>query len=151
MLHRRVHRVIVLAALLLQASCSAITGAESDFERARTRWASQRPAAYDYTVRLSCFCGTEVTRAVVIVVRGNLVESRTYVDDGTAVPAPFNTVFPTIDGMFDTIQNAFDQHSARVDVSYDPALGYPVSIALDGSVNVADDERSYTLSNFHVR
>ncbi|MDB4891005.1 MAG: hypothetical protein JWL61_2860 [Gemmatimonadetes bacterium] len=151
MLHRRIHRVIVLAALLLQASCSAITGAESDFERARARWTSQRPAAYDYTLRLSCFCGGEVTRAVVIVVRGNLVESRTYADDGTGVPAQFTGAFPTIDGMFDTIQNAFDHHSARVAVTYDPALGYPVSIALDGAINVADDETSYTLSNFHVR
>ncbi len=149
--HRRIHPLIALAVLLLQASCSAITGAESDLERARARWTSQRPAAYDYTLRLSCFCGGEVTRAVVIAVRGNLVESRTYADNGTPVPAQFNSTFPTIDGMFDTIQTAFDHNAARVDVSYDPALGYPATIDLDGSVRVADDESSYTLSNFHVR
>ena len=151
MLHFRSRRMFVLAALLLPAGCSSITGAESDFERAHVRWSSRRPAAYDYTMRLSCFCGSEVTRPVVIVVRGNLVESRTYADNGAPVPAQYDIVFPTIDGLFDTIQKAFDQRAARVDVSYDPAMGYPVSIALDGATNVADDESSYTLSNFPVR
>ena len=151
MLHSRTPRMFVLAALLLSAGCSSITGSESERDRAHARWTSQRPAAYDYTMRLSCFCGSEVTRPVVIVVRGDLVESRTYADNGAAVPAQYNIVFPTIDGLFDTIQKAFDQRAARVDVSYDPALGYPVSIALDGATNVADDESSYTLSNFHVR
>ena len=144
-------RTIALAILLLQASCSAITGAESDFARARLLWRSERPSAYDYTLRLSCFCGGEVTRAVVIVVRGDVVESRTYADDGALVPAQFNGTFPTIDGMFDKIQDAIDRNSARVDVSYDPARGYPVSIALDGSTQIADDESSYTITNFHSR
>jgi len=149
--HRRIHRIIALAALLLQAGCSAITGAESDFERARSKWISLRPASYDYTLTLSCYCGGEVTRAVVIVVRGDVVESRTYADNGAVVPAQFNSTFPTIDGMFEEIEDGFDHDFARVDVSYDPALGYPVSIAFDGSVQIADDESWYTLTNFHVR
>jgi hypothetical protein len=149
--HHRIHRIIALAALLLQAGCSAITGAESDFERARSKWTSLRPAAYDYTVKLSCYCGGEVTRAIVIVVRGDVVESRTYADDGAVVPAQFNSTFLTIDGMFEKIEDGFDSNFARVDVRYDPAFGYPVSIAFDGSVQIADDESSYTLTNFHVR
>jgi hypothetical protein len=147
----RIHRIIALAALILQAGCSAITGAESDFARARLLWTSERPASYDYTLQLSCYCGGEVTRAVVIVVRGNAVESRKYADNGAVVPAQFNSTFPTIEGMFDVIANAIDHNSARVDVSYDPGLGYPTSIALDGSTRIADDESWYSLTNFHVR
>ena len=151
MLHRRIYRTFALAALLFQAGCSAITGPESDFARAQSQWASQRPFAYDYTVKLSCFCGSEATRAVVIVVRGDIVESRTYADNGAAVPAQYNSIFTTIDGMFARIAEAMDRNAAKVDVSYDPALGYPTSIALDGSVSIADDESWYTLTNFHVR
>ncbi|MEO5815353.1 MAG: DUF6174 domain-containing protein [Gemmatimonadaceae bacterium] len=151
MTYPRLHRSIALSVLLLQAGCSAITESESDFARARLLWTSERPAAYDYTLRLSCFCGSEVTRAVVVVVRGNAVESRKYADNGDAVSATFNSTFPTVDGMFNVIASAIDNHSARVDVSYDPILGYPTSIALDGSTMIADDESWYTLSNFRVR
>jgi hypothetical protein len=151
MLHHRIYRTLAMAALFFQASCGAITGPESDFTRAQSRWASQRPVAYDYTLKLSCFCGSEATRAVVILVRGDIVESRTYADNGAVVPAQYNSVFPTIEGMFDRIAAAIDQKAAKVDVSYDPALGYPTSIAFDGSLNVADDESWYTLTNFHIR
>ncbi|MEO8335348.1 MAG: DUF6174 domain-containing protein [bacterium] len=149
--HQRICRILALVTLLLQSGCSAITQAESEFARAHLRWDTQRPAAYDYTMRLSCFCGDAVTRAVVIVVRGKVGESRTYADDGSAVPAQFNDVFPTIDGVFELIADAIDHNSARVDVTYDPVYGYPTSIALDGSTQAADDESWRALSNFHVR
>ena len=147
----RTHRIIALAALFLHAGCSAITEAESDLTRARLKWDRQRPAAYDYTLSHSCFCTVDVTRAVVIVVRGNVVENRTYSDNGAAVPAQYNDIFPTIDGMFAVIFNATDRNAARVDVAYDPAFGFPTRIALDGSVKIADDESWYTLTNFHIR
>jgi hypothetical protein len=172
MLHIPIRRAFALVALLAQAGCSAVTPpeviqdstkrdsteselalsrAKSDFARSRALWTSARPATYDYTITVSCFCGREITRAVVVVVQGATVVSRTYVDDGTPVPAASISLFSTIEGVFDIIGNAVDHNYAHVGVTYDTALAYPTTIALDESTAIVDDERVYTLTNFHVR
>jgi len=161
-------RAIALLALLAQAACSAITppeviqdttkvevvkvdSTESVLARSRARWAAERPATYDYTIRVSCFCGSEITRPVVVVVQDTTVVSRTYVDNGAAVPAVYVSIFPTIDGVFDVIADAVAHKYAHVGVTYDPSLSYPTSIGLDVSTSLVDDERVLTLTNFHAR
>ncbi|MEP6729142.1 MAG: DUF6174 domain-containing protein [bacterium] len=147
----RIHRSIVVAALLAQASCSSTTQAISDLTVARQRWQAGRPVAYDYTLNISCFCGTEITRAVIIVVRNNTVESRTYADNGQAVAATFNSSFPTMDGFFDVLVSATARNPYRMDAAYDPVLGYPTHANIDFERDTADEEMFYQISSFHVR
>jgi hypothetical protein len=54
----------------------------------------------------------------------------------------------TIDGGFEKIQAALDQNAAEVTVDYDPARGYPRSVFVDDSRQVADEERSFQISDF---
>lgn len=149
----RLHRILVLLAAMTLGSCSAPTdtGTITDNALARQRWASERPAAYDYTLSVSCFCIQDVTRPVVIVVNGTSVVSRTYADTGAPVPAQWATTFPSIDGLFEKIASATAAHAATLDVTYDATRGFPTHIAIDYVAQIADDEIVYTIRDFHSR
>ena len=147
----RLHCTIAIAALAVQGGCSAPTQAISDLTIARQRWEAARPSAYDYTLGISCFCGGEITRPVVIVVSGNSVESRKYADTGETVGAPFSVSFPSIDGLFDVLVQATGRKPAVLDATYHPSLGYPTRVSIDFVANAADDEMQYTITNFHAR
>jgi hypothetical protein len=141
--------------MLAVTSCSGDVSTTSpvpiDLAAARRRWVQFAPAAYQITVGRSCFCGPDVTRAVVVMVRNGQVESRRYEDTGADVPAQIAPAYPTVDGLFDVIAEAIGQHAATVDVLYDASRGFPVSIEIDGSLMIADDEMFYGTRNFVVR
>jgi hypothetical protein len=54
----------------------------------------------------------------------------------------------SIDQLFNEIKLAIDNKAAAVDIKYDPAWGYPRSIAIDLDKRMADEELAFTLSNF---
>jgi hypothetical protein len=146
-----IHRAVALAGLTVLGSCSSTTEATSDLTNARKRWEAARPSAYDYTLGLSCFCPTDITRPVVIVVNGDVVESRKYADTGETVAANYNTSFPSLDGLFDVLVQSNTRKPAVFDATFHPSLGYPMHVAIDFQRNVADDEMWYTITNFHAR
>ena len=123
----------------------------SDLAVARARWTANRPPSYEFTVAISCFCGSETRRPVVVAVNGTTITSRTYADDGTPVAAQWASLFTTIDGLFDMLTAARSQNAARADATFDATLGYPLTIALDYRTTVADDEAFYTVSAFRSR
>ena len=116
-----IQHTIALVALIAQVGCSAIAEAGRYTERSM-RWISGRPSAYD--LRDATFLLFLADVAVVVVVRGNTVEAAAFADDSTTVHPTFNDA-STIDGVFDIIADAIGRNSARVDVTYDPVLGYP--------------------------
>jgi hypothetical protein len=118
---------------------------------ARARWNAARPASYEYTLAVGCFCLRDVTRPVVITVTATTVTSRRYEDDGTAVPDQLAATFPSIDGLFDKLLDARMRNAANSAANYEPTLGYPVQISLDYSATIADDEISYVVSRFRAR
>jgi hypothetical protein len=152
---RRIAPVVFLA-LLLASSCREPTGvtgsseARLELEHAMERWALTSPAAYEVTVRPSCFCDIGELRPVVVRVRGGTVESRRYTDDGTDVPAERAGSYPTVTRLFAFIADADAKHAARIGVTYDAALGYPVSIYVDYDEAIADEEAGFTTSDFHA-
>jgi hypothetical protein len=151
----RLLRTVLPMLSLALASCSGdlfTTRPERiDLAAARLRWAQSAPAAYQITVGRSCFCSPDVTRAVIVTVRNGQVESRRYEDTGADVPADIALAYPTVDGLFDVIDGAIGEQASMVDVLYDAARGFPVSIQIDGSPMIADDEMFYGTRNFVVR
>ena len=149
-------RVALTTLLLVLPACGSnivepIDPIPLDFAVARDRWAQTAPAAYQYTLRRSCFCGPDATRGVVIVVRNGTVESRRYADTGADVAPNLASSFPTIDGLFVIILDSFVANPGQTTVTYDAARGIPVTIAILGSPMIADDESFYTTSDFIVR
>jgi hypothetical protein len=136
----------------LAAGCGLFTKSELDEERARMEenrdlWRARGPASYTYVFRRICFCAPAATNPVIIQVRQRSVLSVRYEDTGAAVDPSLLSLYPTVEGLFEIIENAIDQEAEVVQASYDPTLGYPTSITLDGSSMIADDEATLTASH----
>ena len=145
-------RALLGAALLAPAlvACDSITGtddlsrAQSRLDRNWDRFQSAAPLSYTYTVRVSCECPTDVTRPVTVWVDRGSVEYLLYEDDGRPVPFSYSNSFPSVEQLFDAIQDGIDRQADLIDVEYDPTYGYPTSVYIDYDRRVADEELSLT-------
>ena len=147
----RLHAAVrcALVALLSLSACDDLTGPGARYADARRQWLTTRPNRYEYKLHVSCFCGFP-PQPVTITVQGGTIVSA--IDaTGTPIVAQFRDTYPSIDGLFAVIQGAIDRDAYQLDVSYDPARGFPTSIAIDYRQNIADDEISYTVTGFTPR
>lgn len=103
--------------------------------------------SYSYTYSNVCFCPVDVVAPVRISVRNGTIESIVVAADGTPVPRGRWELYETIDAVFAVIEDALDQDAARVDVTYDPALGYPRDVFIDYDERIADEERGFVISD----
>ena len=138
-------RVLVLVAGV--AGCASATAPDRELEAARQRWADRGPADYRVTIARTCECLPEMAGPVLVEVRGGSV-SRRYVATGEAVAAAQAELFPEVPGLFELVADARDRRAARMEVIYDPVLGYPTRIAIDYDATAADDEVVYLASDF---
>ena len=142
-----------LVSLAALAACSDLTGPKAELTDARERWESRRLSQYQYKFQRICFCIEETTRAVTIRVQGGVVTAAWYLADNSPVPAEDLRFYPTVDQLFETIEDAIDRDPARLEVEYDRATGHPTRIDLDYSEQVADDElfiRAWELTQPHM-
>jgi len=132
----------MVAAALLAAMAGAGCGS-SPFELSATAWESYRArweaaglTDYEYDFRRSCECID--TRPARIEVRSGRVAQVRYSDSGELT----STVqgYPTIDELFELIDEGIRAEAASMRVSYDQQLGYPTEIRIDFDPRVADDE-----------
>jgi uncharacterized protein DUF6174 len=113
----------------------------------RGQWAAAAIRDYEFRFQQICFCGMEVTREVVVRVSNGSVASARHVDDGTSVSAERLADLPTIDGLFDLLDDALDRNAASIEVEFDAALGFPTRINIDFQMQVIDEERSYNAAD----
>lgn len=137
----------VFLALLLLGGCSVI-GAHADapergdpaLAEARARWAEAGLAAYRYELQYSCFCPPEAMGPFAVTVRAG---------EATA-DAPEFVVLPTVEALFALVAEAYAQDAATVEVTYDAALGHPLSIYIDYDEMMADEEYRATVSSLEA-
>jgi hypothetical protein len=139
------------AAAAALGACGGPTAPERQLQAARFKWERTRPAAYTVTIARWCECTQEMSGPVVVSVRDGVVESRTYVASAAAVTPNYADLFPSIDGLFERIDDALRRRAASVDVTYDPAFGFPVTISIDYDRVMVDDELTYRATNFEWR
>lgn len=133
------------------AGCSITTAtarsdAERELQRNRQRWAGAGIRDYEFDFRRICFCVPETTERVHIVVRNDVVTSVVRLRDGQPASTAMNA-WPRVNELFDEIQLRIDQNAARLDVTYDPTLGYPRTVAADVVETMTDDEYWITAEN----
>lgn len=109
----------------------------------RARWSRVGPDAYSYAVRRLCFCAGPALVAVRVTVLEDGTVERVYVETGEEVPEELQELFPTVDGLFDVLADAFDRNAHSVEVTYDPSSGAPLDIFIDYRENVADEELGF--------
>jgi hypothetical protein len=141
--------VALAAALMLAvvAGCDPVTGPENQMNAARSRWEKQGLDDYTFRYRRLCFCPSESTRLVIVTVRQDTVAEVVYADTRQPVPANMFREYRTIDGLFGVIQDAVNRGADKINVTYDPARGYPTNAAFDYEKDATDDEITFTVDS----
>jgi hypothetical protein len=130
----------------LVAACSSETDERlDDLAAARSQWIANAPAAYDFTYLRSCFC-PDVIPARVYVDAGVVA---LVVDTQTSVPLPAdrNDDFPTVEQLFNELDQLIRREPFQLEVRYDPELGYPSFVSVDIEERMVDEEFSYTVED----
>jgi hypothetical protein len=142
---------LVLTAIFLFTSCGG--SATSELDKNEKLWKAQNITSYDFRLSRNCFCPEDWRGPVDIQVRNGTVTSVTYVSNGqTATSEKFGDV-DTIDELFTIIRNAyegkfpFDQKAETVTVTYHAESGYPLTVYIDVSQLMADEEQGFTVEN----
>jgi hypothetical protein len=115
----------------------------ADLRVRRERWAAQRILDYQLTLSRSCFCSPEgAGLAVITVLEGEPVEWQ-YFLSGDPIAPEWRAVFPTVEGLFDFLQDAIDRGAESIEVRYDEDLGLPTTIRIDYRLAAVDEEIAY--------
>jgi hypothetical protein len=140
---------IVLALALALTGCgspSSPSGPEGDLEEARRTWSRQGYDSYTFKVSQFCFCVAESRGTFAVTVIRGRVASVTDVETGApGTPGPLVPL--TVEALFAKVEDAIDRDAARIEVRYDPRLGYPQEIAIDFVELAVDDEVTYMASD----
>jgi len=148
---RRTRVTLVVLAVLAGAgstACSDPLGPEQDeLGKARARWEAHGSQFYSFTFQRGCFCPPAITRPVRIEVWDGVVVSAVDPDTGDPLDPP-QEGFPTIDDLFDEIQESIDREADEIQATYDEDLGYPVNVFVDWIINAIDDEMSFHVTDY---
>jgi hypothetical protein len=128
------------------ASAESYYLANRDLLAAETKWRQNKPTHYRYMLQRSCFCTPEFRKPIAIEVSGSTVMKSTV--DGFALPLERRADALSVEGLFDVVRKAIDGKAARIDVQYDAVNGHPLSISVDQSAQIADEEQYLTASEF---
>jgi hypothetical protein len=120
------------ARILLVASLAAVAATSScdsnpweDFGGARTTWQQARIASYTFEYRALGF--RPHFHAIITVQDG--VPTTADVIDGGGIGSPTSPeYYPTVDGLFEEVENTLANPNDTTSVSYDPELGYPTRL-----------------------
>jgi len=134
----------------MSSSCSLPNPITGEIQQRKQRWIAQNIVDYRYILENSCFCIPEVTQPVKIEVRDGKRVAIAAVKDGRSVNEEYFTHYDTIPKLFDLIQTEQDKKPSKIFVSYDLKLGFPVSIFVDRSENIADEEIRLDVYGFEV-
>jgi hypothetical protein len=143
-------RLVLAAILMAPVACTSATAPENELAAARQLWADRKPASYGFMLARHCGeCLPEMVGPVLIKVENGTIVSREYVQTGAPVQSTFADAFPSIDGVFDIVEEAISRDAYRLEVSYHRTLGYPVNIAIDYDEHMVDDEFGVSLSDLN--
>lgn len=140
-------RFPALLALAVLAGCADPTGPRDELADARRRWASLGFSMYGYSLQQQCFCWAELAGPIALTVANDSVTSAVY--KGAPLRPDLVPQLPTVEDLFDIVQDALDKRADRLEVTYHRAAGYPTRIEVDYRFGMADDEVTYLASNLH--
>jgi hypothetical protein len=82
---------------------------------------------------------------VVVTVQGASVTERVYVGSDEPVAPALEDLYPSVDGLFEVLEEAMDRDAHRIEVTYDVGTGIPLDIWVDYAENVADEELGFAV------
>ena len=110
------------------------TGSLSELQQHRAAWLARGINDYRVQLQISCFCGGDITRPVLIEVRGGVVTK--VWDLEKSKPVADITPYPSVTKLFDAAI-AERSRGGNVTVAYDQALGIPIRLEVGTVANDA--------------
>jgi hypothetical protein len=121
---------------------------ERDLERARDRWYAT--AAYEYEVTVDRRCECLYTGPIRMLVRGGVPVAAVDRYSGAPVPLTVLRYYPSVEELFDLIDDAIYGRSNDVDVSYDNNYGYPRVTYIDYDQFYTDDDLHFDVREVRI-
>lgn len=152
---QRTTRLFLVFTVALSAGCISDAETESGpsmqelLNLGRATWGSTGNATYSFTMLRSCLCTGGNDSARVHVVNGS-VTSLVDPTTGDVVGSPKDTLFRTIPGVFDLLQDILNRHPEDLSVRWNPTLGIPVQITTDFSSRRNEDDLSIRISELVI-
>jgi len=140
--------ILLAFALAACADIPAGPAQLTDFDRAFQRWEAAAPFAYRYRVQVNCFCSEARTRPVSVVVIHGQTVSLLYSDSLTPADTVLFSDVRTMDRLFARLRSILDGGPASFAATYDPGLGFPLTVWADPIAQVADEEVGYLVTDF---
>jgi hypothetical protein len=106
----------------------------------REKWNSFQIKAYSYSYRRTCECLPDKTREVVITVSDGEITEIKYSNSSEEVDENPQGFYKTISELYNLIEDAINENSHQISVTYDDQYGYPADIFIDYDNAVADEE-----------
>lgn len=145
-------RLLCIAALVgLPVACSIVQPgdpAQEELDANRRVWLAGGFDRYRVTVQRICFCGFDVTRRMEVEVDAGVVVAVRDAQTGTPVAPELEELYPSVEGLFDVVQDALDRDAHRVTVLYDVTFGYPREISIDYLEFAIDEELTLNADGF---
>ena len=126
-MRRRIALFVCTFALIASSACNS--GDPTSPIAAHVRWLNKGPSDYTFNLAVSCYCINNFG-PVVIVVRADTVQSRTYLNSGVSVPTGKSQTYISIDEIFAQLEAAQHEGLSPIIAQYDAKLGYPVHYAI---------------------
>jgi hypothetical protein len=128
--------VIVALLALSSAAARAQTSVENSLAAAEKKWAMKKPVTYEFTVKFCFSCPSGVSDRTYDPTLRFRVEND---DERILTPSsytllldPFISVrFGTVESIFAAIRAELTKRPDKVEIEYDPDLGYPRRVLLD--------------------
>ena len=116
---------------------------------AQTVWSSKGIKSYEYVFQRSAFVTPESTTKVKIHVE-NGVATSVVAADGTSTTISrvlFNN-YDTVDKIFARVSEKIAQKPDKLNLVFDSTSGYLTNLSFDLSTAIADEEETYTITEF---
>jgi len=123
---------------------------QAALDRNEAKWDRLGASDYDFTFRWLCFCVPDFVARVRIEVRADQIVSITRLEDGVVLEPSQHEHFPTVDALFDLLQDAIDREPHSMSVRFDPRTGVPRRGWIDYSSFIADEERGFIVEEFRI-
>lgn len=152
--------IFLILSVLLFSSCDSITDGRKgdDFRTNQNLWEEQGIDNYSFEFRKLCYCGGLYNPSIIVVKTDTIyavLDPKT--EEPLRDPQTQELVFPmysesflTINELFEVIENARNK-ADKLNVEYDPDLGYPTLVETDYIKEAIDDEVTYQIDNFEPK
>ena len=143
---------VVFVGLLFTCGCAnPFSDLKQHLRENEEKWTEQSQLFnrnYTYTLQIGCFCPSDITSPVTVMVLDGETYSVVYQRDGQPVTNSVFDAVNTIEDLFKIIRDAINEKVDKLTVEFDPILGYPETISIDPMETAVDEERAYTILDF---